>query len=262
MEADFEILVADSLDALDRGEAVEAILGRFPAHAADLAPILATAALLTDADLAPSPLAQADARSRFLAAASDVQPVASDLRPARSAAPASSTESSAGDSGPLSWLSRLAWPRPAFAGLAATVLLASTAAVYGSGGALPGDVLYPVKQAIESTRLGLAPDQAARERLADGFNVRRIGEVNALLAAGREAEVGYTGIAEPAGEGRWAIGDVVAEVDSDTRILGHLGEGELIHIIGRTAGGRVQATTIICLDDLPGWEPGEAVEVP
>lgn len=288
MDAEIEIMIADSLDALDLGEAPEAILRRFPAHAALLAPILTTAGALTDLDVGPSRGVQANARHRFLAAAEELRaaaatdatvpgattsevappmPTTSDPSTSMPAAPARpsrvSTTPATGEHRPSSsWWSRLPRPilhRPAFAGLAASVLLASTAALYGSTDALPGDALYPVKQALESARLRTTLDHGEREALADAYNARRIREVDALLAAGREAEVGYTGIAERLGEGRWAIGDVVTEVGGETRILGDLGPGELIHVIGHTAGGRVVATTIICLDDLPGWAPGEAL---
>ena len=237
MNNTFESTIVDCLDALDRGESADAILARHPAQLADLGPILAAAAGLAGVDLAPARATQAAARRDFLtAAAAERDAAPTPVRPAR----------------PSAWWRRR--PMPAIAGMAAGVALVIALGVR-SGPALPGDRLYPLKLAVESGRMALTWDEAGRSALYEALNQRRIKEVKALIAAGREAEVGFAGRAEPLGGGRWVVAGLVVRLAPTTQILGDLNPGEHVHLSGRLVGGRLLATTVICLDDLPNWSP-------
>jgi len=70
-----------------------------------------------------------------------------------------------------------------------TVGLLGTAAVAASASSLPGDLLYPVKRAVEKIELTIHRDPASRARLHLEFAQRRLAELSALLA---ERRVGQT----------------------------------------------------------------------
>lgn len=70
-----------------------------------------------------------------------------------------------------------------------TVGLLGTAAVAASASSLPGDILYPVKRAVERIELTIHRDPASRARLHLEFAQRRLAELSALLA---ERRIGQT----------------------------------------------------------------------
>lgn len=79
------------------------------------------------------------------------------------------------------------------ASLAAVVVvcLAGTAgATYATAAALPGDVLFPAKTAIEQVALDLAPNPSARADLSLEITERRLSEGEQLAAHGRWAQAG------------------------------------------------------------------------
>jgi hypothetical protein len=83
-----------------------------------------------------------------------------------------------------------ALPRPAarlaFAGaLAVALLVGGLTSAAASGNSLPGDVLYPLKLAVERAQLAVAFDPAARARLHAQFAEVRLTEAQRLIAAGR-----------------------------------------------------------------------------
>ena len=74
-----------------------------------------------------------------------------------------------------------------------TVVLLGGAAVAASASALPGDVLYPVKRAVERIELTIHSDPASRARLHLQYAQRRLAELSALLAerrVGQNVDVG------------------------------------------------------------------------
>ncbi len=86
----------------------------------------------------------------------------------------------------------VAFLRPAWS-LAAAVLalaftLGSTGLVFAAGGAVPGDRLYGVKRGIEALQLAASLSPQGDARLLMGFADERLGEVLALLPAGRGAD--------------------------------------------------------------------------
>jgi len=245
MDATFEALLITCLDALDRGDPIEDILRRYPAQAAELRPILATAGDLAGLELAPTRAAESASRRQFLTEGAQIKaadPRASEAgRPSAQARPAR-----------FAWLGR---PALAVVAMAAAVTMMFILSFSASASALPGDRLYALKRASERLQVALAGDVEGQAALHDAFNQRRIDEVNALLAAGREAEVDFIGVAEPAGDGAWRIDGVLAQVDDTTQILGDLSPGEHVHVRGRLADGKLRLSTVICLDDLPHWTP-------
>ena len=66
-----------------------------------------------------------------------------------------------------------------------TMLLSGTGlTAYAAQESLPGEVLYPVKTAIEDVRLGLTTDPSAEYALLDQYLTTRFEELDALNAAG------------------------------------------------------------------------------
>lgn len=270
MDATFEATLIASLDALDRGEPVEDILRHYPAHAAELRPILFTAGGLSDLDLAPTRTAEAGSRERFLARAAQsaaetrtpqstvnqataAQVGATQTRIAQSKTSRPSPSRAPQSPGRFAWLGR---PALTMAAMAVAVVMMIVISISASASALPGDRLYTLKRATERIQVALVADGASQTALHDAFNQRRIDEAKALVAAGREGDVDFLGVAEPAGEGSWRIAGVLAQVDDSTQIMGDLGPGELVHVRGRVSGGRVLLGTVVCLDDAPNWMPG------
>jgi hypothetical protein len=78
---------------------------------------------------------------------------------------------------------------------AVTVVLLGGAAVAASGSSLPGQLLYPVKRAVEKIDLALHRDPASQARLHLEFAQRRLTELSDLLALRRAGETVDVGAA-------------------------------------------------------------------
>src|SRR5512145_810346 len=122
MDAQLESKLIECLDALAQGEAVERILARYPQDAAQLRPLLETAAVLPAQRMEPSEAAKMQSRQKFMAQA--------DLL--RRTAPRKT----------MGFLPRLA---TGFLAAALVAIVLGTGAVAASGSALPGDPLYGLK---------------------------------------------------------------------------------------------------------------------
>ena len=87
--------------------------------------------------------------------------------------------------------------RVAFVLIAAaiTTVLLGGAAVAASGSSLPGQLLYPVKRAVEKIDLALHRDPASQARLHLEFAQRRLTELSDLLALRRAGETVDVGAA-------------------------------------------------------------------
>jgi hypothetical protein len=221
MDVALEIKLIECLSALEDGEPLERILARYPDEAAQLRPMLETAAALPRLRLEPSAEARSSSRKAFLA-----QAVA--LRRARQPEP-------------IRFFTR---PLAAFASLALALVLVGGGVVAASGSALPGDPLYGVKRLVENARLSLASGAASRDTLASQFEQERVQEVNALLDAGREAEVAFSGVIESIQPEAWVVAGVPVGIGVDTRIDGDPRVGRSAQVRGRTADGLLRATSI------------------
>ncbi len=211
-----ELLLAQALDACLQAEretpgASAAIVERAPQGAqAELRALVALAqALETTAPTArPRPGFREAARARLLRRiAADVPPPATPVAAGRTAL--SSAIQARASRRTLSvlrlpwrgrnpwappapiwathWPTRFAWLARVAAGLAA-LSLAGFAAVGVSASALPGDVLYPVKEASEALAVQLAPDDEARARVLLRQADARVEEAARLVDQGRAAD--------------------------------------------------------------------------
>jgi len=163
MHPDFDRIVDDAFTRLQAGEEISEILARYPEHAERLAPLLEVAAFCVRAYTYTEP-ASADGmarqRERYLALAR--QQAARQKRSRQ----------------PVRWMGR--WAMVAAAILLAFVL--GTAAVTVSASSVPGDLLYPVKIAVEEVRTAVTFDPAERAVLHMTWSQRRLDELAALLA--------------------------------------------------------------------------------
>ncbi len=176
------------LEAMARGEPLEACLERYPEQAEALRPLLETGAALMQVRLPePRPEAVAAGRARVLAALRR-QAVSSRtsrryrgwkggiglpfLRPKR------------GERNKEVRTMRRPVPVALALALVLAVILGGGGVVKAAQGSLPGDVLYPVKQVQEKVELALAltPEQRVMERLEQAQ--RRLQEAQALAAQG------------------------------------------------------------------------------
>ncbi len=155
------------MDVLSGRATVDGCLARHPAQAAQLEPVLRAAARLH----AVPPLAGlTPARRQALE-----NRVMARLSPRKNYRPAQQP----GTTGLSFWQRRLTW---AAASVMAVVALTATT-VGASAGSLPGDLLYPVKQATEQVTLALTPSDA-RPAVHAELAQRRLQEFAALMDRG------------------------------------------------------------------------------
>jgi hypothetical protein len=226
MDRDLESKLIDALAALEDGTPVEAILIRFPEDADELRPMLMTAWAASHLHIEPRPSAQARSRAAFLAQAAAMR---EDLKV--SAAP----------------------PRRRFGlrlpllELFSTGLVMIGLAVIGYGAmlnALPGTALYGGKLGIEALQLEMASGADERAALLARQQQERVEEVHALLDAGRDAEVSFTGEVESIGPGVWQIAGLSVQISETTNIIGPRGEGQIAAVTGQTRDGSLYADVI------------------
>ena len=243
MDAQLEVKLIQCLDALAQGEPVEQILTRYPQEAAQLRPLLQTAAGLPALRMEPSEAVKMRSRQKFLAQADML----------RRTSPRKS----------LGFLPRFATGFVA-AGLIAVVL--STGAVAASGSALPGDPLYNVKRTVENVQLGTAGSPVVRDELQREFEQRRRDETNELLDSGRKGEVEFSGPIESMQPNAWIVGGLAVEVAANTSIVGTPQLNRLAEVKGVTGPSGLRAASITIesaseIDETPEAEGSATPEV-
>lgn len=221
MDAQLEVKLIECLDALARGESVERILARYPQEAAQLRPLLNTAAGLPALRMEPSEAAKLQSRQKFMAQADLLRRTTSRK--------------------PLGFLPRLA---ASFVAVALVAAALGTGAVAASGSALPGDPLYGLKRTVEDVRLQSASSPAQRQGLQREFEQRRVDEANKLLDAGREGEVEFTGTIEVMQPNAWIISSLVVQIDADTQIMGTPQINRVAEVRGMTGPNGLRAISI------------------
>jgi len=222
MNVEFEIKLIEALDALDHGEPLDAILARYPESAADLRPMLSTTAALPTLRMQPSEAQKMKSRQAFLKQGAALRQ-ASQRR------------------AKLGFVPRLATMFAAFS-MAFAVL--GGGAVAASGSALPGDPLYGLKRTVEDARLTFTVDTVARTALQAQFDQQRRLEANALLDAGRETEVQFSGSIESIQPDAWVIGGLAVRIDANTQINGRPQIDRLTDVRGLTGRTGLRALVI------------------
>lgn len=163
MAKDISLILAESLEALDRGATLENVLARYPEHRAELEGLLKAAHTLQAAPtVAASPLFKKSARARLLRKLS--------VREAKG-------------------FSLIDLFRPlqrqgafAFALALALIVVITSGTVFASNNSLPGDSLYGVKRSVENMRAAVSPNDPA---LHIEFANERLNEARALIQLGK-----------------------------------------------------------------------------
>lgn len=110
-----------------------------------------------------------------------------------------------------------------------------------SAGALPGEILYPVKLATEQVRLALTWDDSARLEYQESLAETRRGEAREIVKLEREAEVRFEGHLEAVDEGVWIIDGLQVEVAPETWGAEAPQVGSVVVVKAQAAGGRLAA---------------------
>jgi len=216
------------LQALEKGETLEAALGRYPHLAVDLRPLLESAQAawaVSRRDIPANVIARG--RAHLLAAVMNRRAVR---------APRQRTG--------------LVW-RIAFAAFMVLVFLALTGKglLTASAQALPGDVLYPLKRTVENFQLQLAPDPAQQTQLEDDFKQRRVDETQALITEGRVETVEFDGTVTAQTSDGWIVAGIPVIIAPQTSITGVIAVGVEVEVTGQTEpDGRVRAASLTVME--------------
>ena len=220
-----EAVLNDCLDLLEHGQSIENIVARYPELASELRPFLHTATQLATLAPQPSLAAKQASQKAFLAHAASLK--VAPLRPT-----------------PWYRLRQILLP---LASLALVLVLFVTTAVSVSASAIPGDALYSVKRLVETVRLNQVSDPDSAVALMELYHQERIREVQALLRAGRSAEVMFEGDVEDFQTAEWTVASIRMAVKETTIIMGTPQLGEMARVNGRTLNGELIASSIVML---------------
>jgi hypothetical protein len=164
-DREFDDILNECIERVLKGESVEACLGAFPEHAAELEPLLRTAVETRKAAaILPRPEFRQQAGYEFQAAIRDLGP------PQR---------------GFFRWQMR--WV--AVVSIVIVILLAGSGTVAASANSLPDQPLYRVKLATEEVRLALTPSALGKAELYTGYADIRVNEIIKMADKGDVAQV-------------------------------------------------------------------------
>ncbi|MBI5348598.1 MAG: hypothetical protein HZB77_04665 [Chloroflexi bacterium] len=163
MAKDLSLILAESLEALDRGATLENVLAHYPEQRAELEELLKAARTIQAAPtVAASPLFKKSARARLLRKLSSRESKRFSLidlfRPLQR-------------QGALS-----------FALALALIVVITSGTVLAANNSLPGDSLYGVKRGVEQMRAAVSPNDPA---LHIEFANERLNEARALIKLGK-----------------------------------------------------------------------------
>jgi hypothetical protein len=224
MNKGLPVALENCLQRMDQAESLDSVLALYPELAAQLRPLLDTAARARSASRESLPQAVlVRQRSRSLA-------LAADLRQGKD----------------RHLVKRRFW-RPALTILAvmAILVMSSKGLLIASAHSIPGDTLYPLKRSVESTQLHLVSDPAKRQLLEQEFGDRRVDETKSLLAHQRIENVDFTGVVSSQSEGKWQVSGISVYVTPHTEIDEGILVGDEIEVHGATdSGGSVAASQL------------------
>lgn len=215
------------LSALEAGADLGSVLERFPDMKDDLRPLLETS------------------RQARMLAVSEVPEMA--LRRGKAHVLRHAARMREASARPQKHRAIFGFPRLAtLLGLALIFLFSGTGLVRASGGALPGDNLYPVKRTLEDVRLLLVFSPQSREELEGEFEQERLHEVDELLAEGRHETIAFKGVVTDQNGDLWVVSGVPVQITPESRLPGTpVTVGTAVMLQGRTnARGFVEAEYI------------------
>jgi hypothetical protein len=232
-------ILENCLLRMGQGESLDAVLARHPDLAAQLRPLLETAARARSGrpkDLPGKVLARQ--RTQLLTRAAD-------LRQGKN----------------RRMLQKPSW-RPVWTLLSvlAMLIMSSNGLLIASAHSLPGDTLYPLKRSVESTQLQLIFNPVKRQALEQAFSERRLDETKSLITRQRVESVDFTGVVTNQSDGEWLVSGIPVVLDTQTGLDAGIEVGDEIEVHGATNGsGDVDATrlslaaTPVLEETQPGW---------
>jgi hypothetical protein len=232
----------DCLNALERGQALEAALVRYPELADQLRPLLVASLMARGSSrLHVSTDVRRRGRARLLQQASIL------------------AESKAAVRRPMIPI----FPRVAItAALVAALVLTSTGLVSAASATLPGQELYPVKRTWESVRLLFVFTPEQRDLLESDYEQERLNEISQLLGRRLAAPISFSGLLSKRSDGQWLISGIRVSVTASTTLPSvPIADGAPVTVTGTTRDdGLVEAQQITVLEPgsaLPPFEPSE-----
>ena len=169
-DKDFNIILDKCLERLFRGETVKQCLQSYPERAAELEPLLHTAAAVKKATaVRPNPVFRARAREQFHSALLDMQAKKG-----------------------FHLFGLRSWGTAVAALVLAVVLLGGGGTVAAAGNSMPGEPLYQVKLAKEQIQLALTFSDMGKAELYNSLADIRVGEMVHVAAKGDSQQVELT----------------------------------------------------------------------
>jgi uncharacterized membrane protein YgcG len=204
------------LQDLEKGASLDSVFLRFPERAGELRPILETAMKAIRVHV-PDPSSEVVQRNR-----AKVLQHAAEMREAK-VQPA-----------------RRLWSVPLRRALVTLVVIvalfmSSTGLVRAASTTLPGDQLYPVKRTWEDVHVLFTFNVQARDALEVEHENERLNELRNLFAAGRSAQVDFSGLVTRQNADLWLVAGIPVAVSAQTTLpAAPVIVGNAIHVIGTT----------------------------
>jgi Domain of unknown function (DUF5666)/Domain of unknown function (DUF5667) len=240
------------------GESVSACLARFPEHAADLAPLLATAAGVRELRAVPPrpDTVALQRRAQFMASACETSR-AVENRPIGSLAALGLWWHKT-----LSGLDELLRPRGIprampvglIGALVAVILLGTltTGVVGASATAIPGDPLYPVKTLAGRARVLLARDPQTRLALEQQIASEHLQEARSVVKLLRRVfRMPFAGVIEEIKRDEWTVSGLRILILPETVIQGVPQVGASVSGTVRAPGDGTLIAVLLVVEPLP-----------
>ena len=183
------------LQALEKGETLDASLARFPGLAAELRPMIEASFHARALDGLPvSDEVQRLGRLRLLQRAAEMRKTRRGPR--------------------RTWVYNF---RPLAVSLMLVIFfLSSTGLVRASSGALPGDNLYPVKRTWEEMRLFFTFANEEHKNLEMEYKNERLDETHDLLAERRAESITFSGYITAQSDVQWMVSGITVFINPQT----------------------------------------------
>jgi hypothetical protein len=242
------------LEALDRGDAVESCLMRYPALAEELRPILISALEARRAAVTEIP-AEVVARGK-----ARVLQAAAEMRAERQSQPKAAV---------LPFWRQKNFFSARFYRLAVTaslmvafLLTGGTGLVNASSGAIPGDQLYPVKRGWEDVQLAFVFNPQHKVELEHKFDQERVQEIEELYTEGRMEQVHFQGVVQSQTPKFWVIDGLQVAIGEETLFQGEMTVNSLVEVLGETDDGRIKAEQLRLLATPQAYPTGTPTWLP
>lgn len=230
MKAVSEQQLLECLDLMAQGMSMADILARYSDQSDVLRPYLETTAQLSQLAANPTIAQKLKSQDVFLAQAT-----------ALNAAPFKKASG-------WFWLRRMLLP---VAALSMFLIIFGAGLITASASSLPGDGLYDIKRQVEGIQLQMASSPDSKLLLIGQFKTERLREVEALMQAGRTAEVEFDGVLEVLAAEAWVVSKIQTEITENTIIEGTPQIGALLRVTGVIENGRLTATNVQVLTFKP-----------